>query len=161
MGIALGQFATDKAAQVAASAAAYDVAQSKSQRLFVSTVAGAVGAMASLTPINGASGTGVDLYISVEDEKGKKEIYGPNRAMVRDIDPVNKRYFYTVLTHIEMVVLPGSDPHCPIVGFLAKPMVLNFQASCLCENPESLRIITAVAHPLSRRQLPSEANHES
>ena len=81
--------------------------------------------------------------------------------MVRDIDPVNKRYFYTVVTHIQMAVLPGSDRQSPIVGFLAKPMILNFQASRLCENPESLRTITGVPHSLSRRQLPLEMNHGS
>lgn len=166
-GAAISCLIAHQAATRAASHQRYDGALSAMQGEANNLLQTGFANFARMTPVNGFSGTGADLYILVTNYRNSgTQSYGPNTPVQNAIDPSTCLYECNVRTKYEVgpTISMAGTPILGSIPGLGKPVTISFEASRAAEYPMGLNKIADLANqnspkgpPLTSLSIPWDA----
>jgi len=140
--LSVAQFVTNEAADIAATASAFDIALSKSSERFLALSQSGIGKLAHLRSIDGYDDSGLDLFIEIKDLRSQKvDRFGPNVALKQELQLDKKTYSYRVISKFAIgpVFSTASNALLPI-PYMTVPVATTFSAVRVVERPDTLSI---------------------
>lgn len=166
-GAAISCLIAHQAATRAASHQRFDGALSAMQGEATNLLTTGFANFARMTPVNGYSGTGADLWILVTNYRTSGTTsYGPNKPVQNAIDPSTCLYECNVRTKYQVgpTISMAGTPLLGSIPGLGKPVTIAFEASRAAEYPMGLNKIADLANqnspkgpPLASLSIPWDA----